>query len=616
MADIPIWDGTAIFDSSKNPTPFGFYDAESENKKGSYSSFANDAPFVAKWCAQRLGYPLVDIELQDISFFTAFEEAVSEYGAQVYQFQIINNLGRIKGFSTSSHEDGLNQIDLSQTYGASEGGGASVGGGSSGGGGGSYGEKTYSASLDVKQGIQRYDLLSSTAAYASTTLEWGANINDTFGGSGQVFGQLDPSSSITITDTNGITVHYRATTGSSAGGNVPGITEDAEGATIDPRNPNAPNMATGSGEFRRYRHISASSGEFVTGSYVGVSPGLNRADGSAQQGSTGVSHLSASVDSFLSRLTHSEGRHDGSFIVSSSLSSSGAYFITITQRVEGTGGNTQITSSLIGVTSSATFTGGNSGLTFETSGSQIQAKSKKIVIKKIYHYQPAAINRYFDPYAGTGTGIQSLMQTFGFGNYSPGVNFMLMPMYFDALKLQAIEMNDSIRKSAYHFELNAGRYLRLFPIPTRDYRLWFDYTVANSSTDLTLDDTAEDGEEDEKDRGTITDMSNAPYKRPIYSYINEPGRQWIRKYTLALCKETLGGIRGKYQSLPIPGAETTLDYSRLLSEAASEQESLIVQLREDLEATTTLSQSNRLADESAATQTQYSLDNPYQIYIH
>jgi hypothetical protein len=30
---------------------------------------------------------------------------------------------------------------------------------------------------------------------------------------------------------------------------------------------------------------------------------------------------------------------------------------------------------------------------------------------------------------------------------------MLMPMYFDVLKIQAIELNDQIRKSAYSFEL-------------------------------------------------------------------------------------------------------------------------------------------------------------------
>ena len=608
MAEIPIWTGNATFTTGK--TAFGFYDYEDPNTRGSGSStFDEDAPKVADWCAKRLGYPLVDIELQDTNFFTAFEEAVSEYGAQVYQFQIINNLWRVKGYSTASeHKDGFNQIDLSDVYGSSEGGGASVGGGSSGGGGGSYGEKVYSASLDVKKGTQKYDLLSSTPGYASTTLEWG--------GSGF---ELSHSQSIAITDTNGVTVHYRATTGSSAGGWIEGANEG-----INPSVGVAGNMTTQSGEYRKYIHISASVGEFVTGSYGGYATTTDDPDGvysnpdglNGVQGSAGNSALSASIDSFLKTLQHPSGRHKNSFIVSSSHNADKTiYEIKLTQRTEGTGGNTQVTSSLTGVTASA-FTGGSSGLQFEISGSQIQAKSKKIVVKKIYHYQPAAINRYFDPYAGTGTGIQSLMQTFGFGNYSPGVNFMLMPMYFDALKLQAIEMNDKIRKSAYHFEINAGRYLKLFPIPTRDYTLWFEYTVANQSQDLTIDDTADEGEDNEKDRGTITDMSNVPYKRPVYSYINEPGRQWIRKYCLAICKEMLGGIRGKYQTVPIPGSETTLDHSRLISEAVAEKDALILQLREDLEATTTLSQSTRAADESAATQTQYSLDNPYQIYIH
>ena len=205
------------------------------------------------------------------------------------------------------------------------------------------------------------------------------------------------------------------------------------------------------------------------------------------------------------------------------------------------------------------------------------------------------------------------MQTFGFGNYSPGVNFMLMPMYYDALKIQAIELNDTIRKSAYHFELNAGKFLKLFPIPTSDYKLWFEYTMADSSISAAQEETDPDTE---KPTNTITDLSNAPYERPVYSFINEPGRQWIRKYTLALAKEMLGSIRGKYQTLPIPGADTTLDYSRLLSEAAAEKEALVTVLREDLEATTTLKQAERSTAESEQTQAQYTVDNPYQIYIH
>ena len=55
----------------------------------------------------------------------------------------------------------------------------------------------------------------------------------------------------------------------------------------------------------------------------------------------------------------------------------------------------------------------------------------KIEIRKVFYEAPPAIQRYFDPYAGTGTGIQSLMDAFGFGSFSPGINFMLMPVSYD-----------------------------------------------------------------------------------------------------------------------------------------------------------------------------------------
>jgi hypothetical protein len=598
MANITIWNGSATFNPALNPTAFGFYDDDAD--------FQADAPKVASWCAQRLGYPLVDVELQQENLFTAFEEAVTEYGAHLYQFEIINNISNLLGFSTGSIDnggEGLNQFIISQIYGSSGGTPQQFQGS-----GNTYNltnDRLYSASLHVKRGQQKYNLLSSSPGYASTTIEW-ANT-----------GALTHSSSITITDTNGTTVHYRATTGSSNGG-WNGIGTNPTDASVD-------NMMTGSGEYRKYIHASASVGEFVTGSYNGRSPGLI---GSNMIGSyntaTGqdIGHLSASVDSFISTIQN--GPHANSLTVSSSLSSSGAWFITLTNKIEGLGGNTEITSNLTdlstglpaNITSSTAFTGGSSGLSFEMSGSQIQSRGNLISIKKIYHYQPAAINRYFDPYAGTGTGIQSLMQTFGFGNFSPGVNFMLMPMYFDALKLQAIEMNDSIRKSAYHFELNSGKYLKLFPIPTRDYTLWFEYTMAPSSNDLTTGGS--DGEDLDVLRPTdlITNQSNVPLKNPTYRYINAIGKQWIRKYTLALAKEMLGSVRGKYQSVPIPGDETTLDYSRLLSEAQSEKEALITQLREDLDGTTTKSQNERKSDESISEQTFNQVNNPYQIYIY
>ena len=536
MANIKIWTGTADF-SIDNPTAFGFYDNDSD--------FSTDAPNVAKWCAQRLGYPLVDIELQDVNFFTAFEEAVSEYGHQIYTFQIINNLFRIKGTSTGS---ALNQVLISADYGNNTG---NVNQGS----GLSYNltdQRLYSASLDVKRGKQRYNLLSHEPGYSSATI----TITEPY--------TIQESQSISITNTAGLKVDYSVHVSSSESGS----------------------------EY----HVSASENQFELGyaasgsnTALSAATGLMAAIQSGSQAGTITVSLSSSI--------------------SNDISSS---ILSLAQLVEGKGGDTSITTDLGNVTSTD-FSGGSSGLQFESSGSQIQAGTKQIKIKKIYHYAPSAINRYFDPYAGTGTGIQSLMQTFGFGNYSPGVNFMLMPIYFDILKLQAIELNDVVRKSSYHFELNSGKFLRLFPIPTSDYKLWFEYTVADSSVSAATEETDPDVA---KPTDTITDISNAPYERPKYQHINEPGRQWIRKFTLAICKEMLGGIRGKYQSVPVPGDVTTLDYSRLLSEASAEKEALIAQLREDLEATTTLKQAERSTAESEQTQMQYTVDNPYQIYIH
>jgi len=196
------------------------------------------------------------------------------------------------------------------------------------------------------------------------------------------------------------------------------------------------------------------------------------------------------------------------------------------------------------------------------------------------------------------------MQSFGFGNYSPGVNFMLMPLSFDIQKLQAIELNDTIRKSGYHFNIEANRYLKLFPIPNKNYVLHFEYVV-QSIANAPVKNTA---------NNLITDISNVPYSNPTYAYINEPGRQWIRRYALALAKEMLGSVRGKYGTIPIPGDTTTLDHARLLAEAKDEKTTLITELKELLEETTRLKQLERKNQEAQQTQETY-YKVPYHIYI-
>ena len=204
----------------------------------------------------------------------------------------------------------------------------------------------------------------------------------------------------------------------------------------------------------------------------------------------------------------------------------------------------------------------------------VSESGNAIEIRKVFYENSPAVTRYFDPYAGTGDGSYNMLDSFGWGNYSPAVQFMMMPIYADLLKIQAIEFNDQIRKSAYSFEL-INNNLRIFPNPTTSYKLHFKYLV-KKDRDTTLQGTTS---------GVITDFSNAPYNNMLFKDINEVGKQWIKKYGLALCKELLGMIRSKYASLPIPNAETSLDGDTLRTEAATEKEALISQLREILEQT-------------------------------
>ena len=232
--------------------------------------------------------------------------------------------------------------------------------------------------------------------------------------------------------------------------------------------------------------------------------------------------------------------------------------------------------------------------------------SEAIEVKRVFHEATPAMQRFYDPYATTGYGTMNLIEGFGFGNYSPAVSFTLMPIFEDLLRVQAIELNDSIRKSAYTFTLVNNK-LRVFPDPTEDQTLYFDYVVTSERDDPLFTEYSGSA-------NVVSDFSNVPYDNMQYQYINDVGKQWIRKYGLALCKELLGIIRSKYGSIPIPNAETTLDGDTLRSEAAAEKEFLITQLREILEQTSRKALLE--ADKDEAEFLQEKLNKvPYPIYI-
>jgi hypothetical protein len=163
----------------------------------------------------------------------------------------------------------------------------------------------------------------------------------------------------------------------------------------------------------------------------------------------------------------------------------------------------------------------------------------------------------------------------GFGSYSPAAQFLLMPLYEDALRIQAIELNDHIRKSHHSFNI-VNNVIEVFPLPKAGFgptRLYFDYINRDSFEHNSQIIQPE----------SLSDYSDIPYDFIQYSNINDVGKQWIRKYTLALSKELLGAIREKYSSIPIPDAEISLDGAALRAEAQVEKDMLVTQLRENLE---------------------------------
>ena len=231
------------------------------------------------------------------------------------------------------------------------------------------------------------------------------------------------------------------------------------------------------------------------------------------------------------------------------------------------------------------------------------SNTSSIEIKRVLHTVPPAIVRYFDPFVGTGLGSQQLLDSFDFGGMSPSVNFMMMPIHSDLLRIQSIEFNDRIRKSHFSFEIH-GDDIVIYPVPgaargnaSTPYfdKVWFEFLFEEEKLKdaLLFGNTA-------VLNGVISDASNIPYNYQQYSTINDMGRAWILRYGLAIVKEMLGRVRGKYSTVPIPNSEVTLNGSELVSEAASEKSDLITQLREFLGKMTRESMLQRQATEDEA----------------
>jgi len=179
-----------------------------------------------------------------------------------------------------------------------------------------------------------------------------------------------------------------------------------------------------------------------------------------------------------------------------------------------------------------------------------------------------------------------------------------MPLNYDLQTIQAIELNDTVRRSNYSFEIKNNK-IRIFPIPNSgSSNLWFEYIERDERISGSIDNQPY----------KVSNVSNTPYTNPTYASINSVGRQWIFEYSLALAKEMLGYVRGKYGAIPIPDAQVTLNQGDLIAAATAEKSSLIERLRGYFDETSRKSLLERRAQETEFKQTELK-QVPYTIYI-
>jgi hypothetical protein len=196
--------------------------------------------------------------------------------------------------------------------------------------------------------------------------------------------------------------------------------------------------------------------------------------------------------------------------------------------------------------------------------------NKKLTIRKVFYKTPRAMWRFFGYYGG----LNVIGNLSNYGQYSDDSQFEVVPTWQN--KLQAIMYEDSIftRISHYSYELHNNK-LRLYPTPQASSmpdKFWFRFSIEK-------DPWTEYSDKSDGAAG-VNNMSNLPYANIRYTSINSIGKQWIRRFALALCKEMLGQIRGKLgNNIPIPGGNITLNATDLLGQAKAEQDSLREELK-------------------------------------
>jgi hypothetical protein len=234
--------------------------------------------------------------------------------------------------------------------------------------------------------------------------------------------------------------------------------------------------------------------------------------------------------------------------------------------------------------------------------------SDRIVIQEVSYKGNPAVNQFYDPFIGGSINYQGATENFGWSSYSPGLNFTLFPVYWDIQRIQEIEMSNTVRRSWFSFEITNNK-LTILPKPeSDDMIIWIKYSKKSDFADPTKNSPYGNN------KSLVTNPSNVPYGTITYVQINQPGKQWIFEYTLALASELLGLIRGKYTQVPAPGSEVTLNGADLISKGQAQQQALRERLRQDFEDMSRRAQLERKQSENQSISSTLS-EVPMMVYL-
>ena len=196
--------------------------------------------------------------------------------------------------------------------------------------------------------------------------------------------------------------------------------------------------------------------------------------------------------------------------------------------------------------------------------------SKKAIIRRVFYKTPQSMWRFFGYYGG----LNAIGNLSSYGQYADDSTFEVIPTWQNKLQAMAYETAIYTRNSHYSFEIK-NNMLRLFPVPNiaTPQVFWVEFTIPTDPWTESEDgvDTGVNG---------VNNMNTLPFANIPYESINSIGKQWIRRYALAVCKEILGHVRSKFGTLPIPGDSVTLNGPALLTEATTEKK----ELRDELKA--------------------------------